>query len=195
MCPNATEIKTPQPNLPAIAQGKKQKILAEPINKKNRPTLDGSKTHWKKYIKRKPAYDSSISSSFTIGNVTAATIVSTFPSSRKRRLRVTPHSGIDLTHKSFIGTHHLGRFGLNRYASGRIPRCWLRPTSSGLPTVSDASYCTSLRSSQKIIGITQLVHPLHLPLHQLPTTSHRNDQQLGYPYIPQIITNKVVGAR
>ena len=169
MCPNATEIKTSQPNLPAIAQGKKQKILAEPKNKNNRPTLDGSKTHRKKYIKRKPIYDSSISSSFTIGNFTVATIVFTFPFSRKRRLRVPPHSG--------------------------KPRCWLRPTSSGLPTVSDASYCTSLRSSQKIIGITQLVHPLHLPLHQLPTTSHRNDQQLGYPYISQIITNEVVGAR
>jgi hypothetical protein len=49
----------------------------------------------KKYIKRKTVYESSISSSFTIGNITAATIVFTFPSShRLKQYRLRPSDGI-----------------------------------------------------------------------------------------------------
>ena len=68
-------------------------------------------------------------------------------------------------------------------------------TASYHPTVSDASYCASLRSSPKIIGITQLSSVQH-PLHQLPSRSHRSDRRLGYPYIPQtFLRSEVVGAK
>ena len=63
---------------------------------------------------------------------------------------------------------------------------------------SDGVRCVLLHLAKIILKdhwYHSTVHPLHLPLHQLPTMSHQNDQQLGYPYIPQIITNEVVGAR
>src|SRR5215210_4137492 len=100
------------------------------------------------------------------------------------------HSGYDRLHIPFQSKKAATSPSTFRQATVLTASYQFRP--------SDGVRCVLLRLAKiipEVIGITQLVHPLHLPLHQLPTTSHRNDQQLGYPYIPQIITNEVLEAR